>query len=395
VSKLNLLKKLITPRFAEYLILDRNYIVQEISSGIQKFADFPYRINVGDDARFAFPELIGSELILGGLSEIQTSQFELEGILREHDQGKLLYFNLYTICIGEQEPEINSQFVLLCLEDVTEKMILRQELLHRSNETQLLLQQLSIAKAYADKIISCMADILIVTTSKGIIKLINPAAESILGYSADQLIDLPFANIVGNKGILPYLDKKELVKDLEVACINKEGVQVILSLSCATLELQALDLPQSVLAILESSSDQDLIYVGRRIPSEELAQRQLRSHATKLNIMLKHLPQGILLEDEVGRLLLINAELCQLFEINPTPQTWLGTESIQATDAWRSRVIDPNQFVGQVQTLVAARQKLIAEKIQLKNGISLERDYIPVIIDGNIFGHLWQYRIID
>jgi PAS domain-containing protein len=395
VSKLNLLKKLITPRFAEYLILDRDFIVQEISSGIQKYADFPYRVNVGDDARLAFPELIGSEVILSGICDIQTSQFEIEGILREHDRGKLIYFNLYTICISDREIDIDSQFVLLCLEDVTEKMILRQELLHRSNETQLLLQQLSIAKAYSDKIISCMADLLIVTTSNGTIKLINPAAESILGYSADQLIDRPFASIVSNKSILPYLDKKELVKDLEVACLNKEGIQVILSLSCATLEVQSLDLPQSVLAILESSSDQDRIYVGRRVPSEELAQRQLRTLATRLSILLEHLPQGILLEDEVGRLLVINAHLCQIFEINPSPQSLLGTESIQATDAWRSRLMDPELFVGQIQTLVAARQKLMAERIQLKNGNYLERDYIPINIDGTVFGHLWQFRLID
>jgi len=392
VSKLNLLKKLITPRFAEYLILDRNFIVQEISAGIQKFADFPYRINVGDDARFAFPELIGSELILGDICNHQASQFELEGIMREHDRGKQIYFNLYTICIDNQDPESNREYTLLCLEDVTEKMVLRQELLHRSNETQLLLQQLSLAKAYTDKIISCMADLLIVTTATGMIKLINPATEAILGYSAEQLRNQSFASIISNKSILPYLDKKELVKDLEVACINKDGIQVILSLSCTTLDIQPIDLPQSVLAILESASAKDLIYVGRRVPAVELAERQLRSLASRLSILIEHLPQGILLEDEVGRLLLINTQLCEMLEIAPNPQSWLGTESIQATDIWRSQFDDPDQFVGHIQTLVAAREPVLEEKIVFNNGKSLQRDYIPIKLEGSVFGHLWQYR---
>ncbi|MDX1977468.1 MAG: PAS domain S-box protein [Pseudanabaenaceae cyanobacterium bins.68] len=386
MSKLNLLKRLITPRFAEYLILDRDFRVLELSPGIQKFADFPYLVSVGDDARLAFPEIIGAEELLGKFCEPQSQQFELEGILREQEQAEKVYFNLYAVCIEE---EGSPNHLLLCLEDVTEKMTLRQELLHRHNETELVLQQLRTAKTYTDKILSSMSDPLLITTANGTIKRVNAATEKLLGYSNQELRGQLLDHLVQ----YPLSERAALVKELEVPCLTKDGLQIMLSLSCATLELPMFDLSPRQLSELGFQPEFDLIYVGRRITSEELASRQLRSLANRLSSLIEHLPQGILLEDQTGNLVIINSQLCQMIGLTAPAPALVDTPSIQATDLWRSRFLAADEFVGSIQSLIAGRRRVLGQRLPLRQGGHWLRDYIPMPIDQYNHGHLWQYHI--
>lgn len=385
MSNLNLLKRLITPRFAEYLIIDRDFQVQELSPGIQKFADFPYMINLGDDVRIAFPEIVGAEDILRDFCEAQNPQFQLEGILREHDSAEPIYFNLYAVCIAE---EGSHNYLLLCLEDVTEKMNLRQELLHRHNQTELILQQLRSAKNYTDKILSSMSDPLVITTVNGTIKRVNLATEKILGYSDQELrgqsIDRLFQ--------YPLSERTSLVKELEVSCFTKDGLQIMLSLSGNSLEIPLFDLSPSQLSGLGLQPEFDMIYVARRISAEELASRQLRSLANQLSSMIEHLPQGILLENETGNLVIINNQLCQKIGLTTPAPALVNTPSIQASDRWRSHFLAPDQFMGSIQTLIASRQRVLGEKLPLRDGGYWLRDYIPISIDQYNQGHLWQYH---
>ena len=61
--------------------------------------------------------------------------------------------------------------------------------MQRANESELLANELAKSKKYIDKVVSAMADALIVTDRLGIIKTINPATIHLFGYTQDELIN--------------------------------------------------------------------------------------------------------------------------------------------------------------------------------------------------------------
>ena len=56
-------------------------------------------------------------------------------------------------------------------------------------ESEMLANALEKSKKYISKIISAMADSLIVTDDQGIIKTINPATTHLFGYSNSELVN--------------------------------------------------------------------------------------------------------------------------------------------------------------------------------------------------------------
>jgi PAS domain S-box-containing protein len=237
------LKKFFASRSIYYLVVDRNLTIQELSPGIERFADSTNLLQVGEDVRLSFPELYGMEACMHEICQRQRSSFELIGVSRTHvpDSGlaqgeqqpnnQLDYQRLYSSNIEpgssvarsesslrspsatqampavvymdifisrfEQEelsrsgltnlPHCLTDGVIILFEDVSQRMEIEQKLMQSSNEASLLLDALSTSNSYVEAILSSMADALIVTTASGTIKVVNTAAQELFGYQEAEL----------------------------------------------------------------------------------------------------------------------------------------------------------------------------------------------------------------
>jgi PAS domain-containing protein len=123
-------------------------------------------------------------------------------LLEENDQKSPFYLDLYISEYSNPE-SLESQLIVL-LEDATERMMLQQTLAQRTNEANLLVSSLTASKNYINKIITSMADALLVTTASGIIKTVNPFAQDLFGYNQDELIDQPISKIISHEKFLEY-----------------------------------------------------------------------------------------------------------------------------------------------------------------------------------------------
>ncbi|MGB7892165.1 MAG: adenylate/guanylate cyclase, partial [Microcoleus sp.] len=92
-----LFKKLLVPHHLEYLALDKNFLIQEISLKVQRFADCPEEVVAGKDVRIPFPELVGTEEILIDIFEKRLPNFELKAMTRLLENGSQLYFDMYIV----------------------------------------------------------------------------------------------------------------------------------------------------------------------------------------------------------------------------------------------------------------------------------------------------------
>ena len=251
-----LFKKLLGPRQTEYLIVNHNFIIQEISAEVQHYADAPGDTIPGADARICFPELIGIENILMSIIMGRLPGFEIKGIARFTDNNRPLYFDMLAI-EHENEQDMGSNLLIL-IEDATEKMVMKQSLIQRANEANLLLSALAASKDYIDKVIGSMGDALLVTTTLGIIKTVNQSAQWLFGYSEAELIDHPLSKIVVEETLLYQarhryiLSQKELLRELEVVCTTKAGAEIWVEFSCSAVQTELEGL-------------YDFVYIGRDI----------------------------------------------------------------------------------------------------------------------------------
>ncbi|MCU0545256.1 MAG: PAS domain-containing sensor histidine kinase [Oscillatoriaceae cyanobacterium Prado104] len=266
-----LFKKFLGPRQTEYLLANHALIVQEISPGVQRFAEDPSEARQGIDVRTIFPELIGIENILMSIVLGAKPSFELKGVARFSESTYPLYFDILVLA-HEEEHQTNK--LLILFEDATERMVMKQSLVQKANEANLLLSALTASRDYVDKIIRSMADALLVTTTLGTIKKANRAAQLLFGYSELELIDLPLSMIVIEEELLYQarhryiLSQKELARELEVACTTRSGEEIWVEFSCSAIQTEFQGL-------------YDFVYIGRNITERKQQEIEIRHSLAK------------------------------------------------------------------------------------------------------------------
>jgi PAS domain S-box-containing protein len=124
-------------------------------------------------------------------------------------------------------------------------------------------------------------------------------------------------------------------------------------------------------------------------------QDNLRQTTSRLSILIQNLLAGILVEDELGNIALVNEEFCNLFAITEHPQSIVGQKCCELARNFQHIFIESEEFIQRTQEICMSRQAIKGEEVHLVNGRIYERDYIP-IFDGNQYqGHLWVYHDVS
>ena len=101
------------------------------------------------------------------------------------------------------------------------------------------------------------------------------------------------------------------------------------------------------------------------------------------------------MEDGRRRITLVNREFCALFGLPLPPDRLVGSDSAQTVEDTKRHFTDPEGFAVRVEDLLAARRPAYFETLSLRDGRTLERDYIPIFEHGRPREHLWLYRDVS
>ncbi|MEP0798583.1 diguanylate cyclase [Funiculus sociatus] len=327
-------KKLLAPRRIEYLALDRKLSILDTSLNVHRFAEQPDEVVKGKDVRLGFPELIGLEEVFSEILSGEKQNFDLKGIARSSNNGSLLYIDISVSKYQYNEEDLED-WLIIFFDDVTEKMSMTQKLVQRTNEANLLVSALTSSKNYIDKIITSIAEVLLVTTASGKIKAINKAAKDLFGYSEKELINKQICQIITDndffqKARLLYpLSPGELLKDVEVICKTKNGKDIVVAFSCSAIETDIEDL-------------QDFVYIGRDITQRKLTEAAVQQANEKLTIWVNELEQR-------------NREITLLSELSELLQACLSVEEAYTVIVQMMEPLFPDT-VGGVFMIHASKQ---------------------------------------
>ena len=132
------------------------------------------------------------------------------------------------------------------------------------------------------------------------------------------------------------------------------------------------------------------------ITERKQAELDLRTTTSRLSILIASLQAGVLVEDEQRRIVLVNQEFCNYFSLPVPPQVLIGADCSQAAEQNKHLFVDPETFVERIDQILKQQQVVVGEELQMQDGRTLERDYIPILSPEHRYqGHLWQYRDIS
>jgi len=116
---------------------------------------------------------------------------------------------------------------------------------------------------------------------------------------------------------------------------------------------------------------------------------RLRTVTAQLAILLDHLSTGVVFSDKSGNVQIVNRAMGMLLGMS-NPAELVGART---TDPIHSeRFEDAPAVASLVRERAAARVPVIGDRLQLRSGRILERDYLPVEARGAFGGDLWCYR---
>lgn len=288
----------VLPKHLEVLIVNQDLQISEATVGATRFADSPALLAVGSDCREAFPEMFGLEDILADVIAGHREEFDIKSIARTTADGTLWYFDIYFVRHPENIESQKKYALILFLEEVSERMRLEQTLVQATNETNLLLGTLALAKENIDKIIASMAEALLIIAETGVIKQVNQAAQNLLGYSEAELTEQPLSFITTeDQEIKTLLDKFSAnnrgTTEWEVMCRKKSGEKIVISFSRSLIKTEIKG------ASGQRDTLQEFVYIGRDVTEQKRKQKRLAAQHTASQI----LSESISVDDVLSKIL--------------------------------------------------------------------------------------------
>ncbi|MBK8881861.1 MAG: PAS domain S-box protein [Bacteroidales bacterium] len=127
------------------------------------------------------------------------------------------------------------------------------------------------------------------------------------------------------------------------------------------------------------------------ISEKKLAEATLKKSQTMLSSLVCNLKEGILMEDETRHIVIANDNFCSIFGIPFNADLLTGSDCSRSAEETKHLFRQPDKFVTHINKILLNNKAVLNEEIEMINGKVYLRDYIPVIINDVLKGHLWKY----
>jgi PAS domain S-box-containing protein len=123
--------------------------------------------------------------------------------------------------------------------------------------------------------------------------------------------------------------------------------------------------------------------------------RGVRSSAAStafLTALIGSLQDGVMAEDSEGRIVVVNAAFCRMFDLGP-PERLTGRNAWAIRERlWEAYIEDVAGFRRLTEALRRSRRPQFGYEVQLSDGRIFDRDYVPVASPDGTVAHLWHYH---
>lgn len=118
---------------------------------------------------------------------------------------------------------------------------------------------------------------------------------------------------------------------------------------------------------------------------------QLDHQRNMLQALVDHLQSGVIITDENEDIVALNEMLCDAFQLDGSPTSLRGKNAFHTIVTGNNQPADPDAFARRIVELTVARDAE-TDEVEMADGRTFERDFVPLRIDGMRRGHLWCYH---
>ena len=228
-------------------------------------------------------------------------------------------------------------------------------------------------------------DIIFVLSMEGYFKYVNPIGQHIVGYTEEDLKGIHFTELIRP-------DHIERVEEFYLRQVAEQTSKSYLEFPMVCSDGREVWIGQNVSLQVLNGDVLEITAIARDISDRISKEQEISELNLRLSTILSNLQEGILLENEKRQIVLVNEEFCRLFNIPAPPEVLVGTDCSQSAEQVKHLFADPEQFVDQVQQVLANREMVNNTYLELADGRIFERDFIPIYDQDHYIGHLWRYN---
>jgi signal transduction histidine kinase len=123
-----------------------------------------------------------------------------------------------------------------------------------------------------------------------------------------------------------------------------------------------------------------------------IASVETRQSLTRLVQLIDSLRSGVLLEDQNRRVLHLNQEFCGIFRLPVPPAALVGMDCRAGVRDFMPYFKDPEAFAARIEEIQRELEPATDDRLELLDGRTLLRDYIPIFTGEQYQGCLWKYE---
>ena len=351
-----------------YVVMDLQFNVINMNRSAKEFLGFDHTSKNVNLSQFIHPEYISyTNESMRSMMEIGTlTNYRAKLILDDHTE-KFVQINASLIYNKDHKP-IAAQGVI---RDITQEAEVKKLVFEQKKQLDIIVENSPLG---------------IVLAKDDIIIKANNTFVDMLGYNDNELKNISLKTISK-----PENDsgKHEPIDQMHAGDLNNY-TSILKFVKKDGSKFMA---KTRITAIIDNEVKTDYQVVIIEDISKELeADRKLKASENRLAALISNLQTGVLLEDEDGKIALTNQMYCNLFNIEQTPNQLIGNDCEESEEHNKKFFKNSENFVSRIEEILAKRETVLSDELEMNDGRILERDYIPINNDGDYKGHLWAYH---
>ena len=256
-----------------------------------------------------------------------------------------------------------------------------------ARQVQIGISELQKTEKNYQELIESVQDIIYKISPKGYFTFVNGVVKNRLGYTESEIIGKHFTILI----VPEYVDF--------LVVTYREMIQQRIGSAYNEFPIKAKDgriiwIGQTVRLIQSENSVMELVAVARDISDRKATEDSLRATKTRLSTVITNLQKGVLVEDENRRIVLVNQQFCDIFSIPSSPESMIGMDCSLASEQAKYLFKHPNIFMARTRKILEKKRLIVDENLQMADGRVLLRTYIPIYLEKQYKGHLWEYSDI-
>ncbi|BBF85633.1 diguanylate cyclase [Aquitalea magnusonii] len=212
----------------------------------------------------------------------------------------------------------------------------------------------------------------------------NASAVRFYGYRRDELVGMPVSQI-------NLMEEERIRGTMGVALLQAHN-HFTFTHRLASGELRTVDVHSSP---VESGGRTLLFSIIHDITARRQAEDALSTLQRQLLAIIENFHGAILLEDQNGSVVLVNQQYCEMFMPDQTPEQLKASSRLHVAAQASAGFAEPERMLQRLEELQRSRQMVLGEEWALRDGRMLERDHVPIFIEGRLRSVLWVYRDIS